>query len=149
MRMVSLLNILGVLLSIFSLSMLPPVFISFIYNENTASPFVISFSITLLTGLLLWLYFKNRSGDLKTRDGFIIVVLFWVVLSFFASIPLMLASNPHLSLTNALFESVSGLTTTGASVLTNLSSVSHSIIFYRQELQFLGGMGIIVLAVAI
>ena len=87
--------------------------------------------------------------ELKTRDGFWVVSLFWFVLCFFAAIPLMLANNLHESLTDAMFETVSGFTTTGATVLTGLDQLPHAILYYRQQLQFLGGMGIIVLAVAI
>ena len=83
------------------------------------------------------------------RDGFLIVVLFWTVLAIFGTTPLLLSPNPALSLTDALFESMSGLTTTGATVLTGLDNLPPSILYYRQQLQWLGGMGIIVLAVAV
>ncbi|MBT4987593.1 MAG: potassium transporter, partial [Proteobacteria bacterium] len=85
----------------------------------------------------------------RVRDGFLIVVLFWTVLAIFGTAPLLLSPNPALGLTDALFESMSGLTTTGATVLTGLDNLPPSILYYRQQLQWLGGMGIIVLAVAV
>ena len=87
--------------------------------------------------------------DLKLRDGFIIVVLFWFVLSTFASLPMVLSESLSISITDAIFESISGLTTTGATILNNIDDLPKSILFYRQYLQWLGGLGIIVLAVAV
>ncbi len=112
-------------------------------------PFIYAFNLTFGVGLFLWLPFHREKQELKTRDGFLVVVLFWTVLSFFAALPLMMAQHPHLSFTNAMFESVSGFTTTGASVLEHRDNLPHDIRYYRQQLQFFGGMGIVVLAVAI
>lgn len=123
--------------------------IDLIYQENTIDSFVTSYMVLLGTGVLLWLPVKNVKQDLRLRDGFIVVVLFWFVLSVSGSLPLILSEQLHISVTDAVFESVSGLTTTGATVLTELDTLPHSILFYRQELQWLGGMGIIVLAVAV
>ena len=92
---------------------------------------------------------RNARADLRLREGFLIVVLFWVVLGLSGALPFFLSENVDISFTNAVFESVSGLTTTGATVIIGLDSLPRSIAFYRQELQWLGGMGIIVLAVAI
>jgi len=86
---------------------------------------------------------------LKAREGFLIVVLFWLVLGAFASLPLIFLQEPNLSLADAVFEAFSGLTTTGATVLTGIEYLPKSVLFYRQQLQWFGGMGIIVLAVAI
>jgi len=97
---------------------------------------------------LLW-PFRHYVREMKTRDGFLIVVLFWTVLSVFGALPFLIASEPHIALTDAIFESVSGLTTTGASVLSGLDYFPHALLYYRAQLHFLGGMGIIVLAVAI
>ncbi len=145
----TIIRILGLLLMIFSLSMLPPAFIAMDYKEIGAPAFIAAFVMTLFIGSLLWLFNRQYSADLKTRDGFLIVVLFWFVLSLFGALPLMLAYHPHLTFTDAAFEAVSGLTTTGTTVLTGIDFLPHAIRFYRQELQFLGGMGIIVLAIAI
>ncbi len=139
----------GILLMLFSFTLIPPMLIDLIYQENTIDSFVTSYMVLLGTGVLLWLPVKNVKQDLRLRDGFIVVVLFWFVLSVSGSLPLILSEQLHISVTDAVFESVSGLTTTGATVLTELDTLPHSILFYRQELQWLGGMGIIVLAVAV
>ena len=143
------LRILGILLMLFSFSMAPPVLVSYIYNDGASLPFIIAFCITLMTGFILWAPVYRVRQDLRTRDGFLITVLFWTVLGIFGAIPLMLSETPHLSVVDAIFESLSGLTTTGATVITGIDSLPQSILYYRQQLQWFGGMGIIVLAVAI
>ena len=142
-------RILGVLLVLFSLASLPPMLVAWIYNEPEISLFTYTFIVTLLTGLGCWLPFYQTRHELRPRDGFLVTVMFWLVLSLFASIPFLLMEAPALNFTDAFFESMSGLTTTGATILTNIESLPRSILFYRQQLQWLGGMGIIVLAVAI
>ncbi|WP_299203069.1 TrkH family potassium uptake protein [uncultured Amphritea sp.] len=143
------LRILGLLLMIFSITMLPPLAISYGYHDGTHMAFTSGFIITLLTGFLIWAPVYRVREDLRTRDGFLITVLFWAVLGLFGSIPFMLSDDPGLSFVDAVFESLSGLTTTGATVMTGIDALPESILFYRQQLQWLGGMGIIVLAVAI
>lgn len=142
-------RILGILLMVFSISMLPPIGVSLIYDDGHDYAFVGAFAITLITGFLIWLPVYRVREDLRTRDGFLITVLFWVVLGLFGAIPLIISESPHLSIVDAVFESLSGLTTTGATVITGIDQLPKSILFYRQQLQWLGGMGIIVLAVAI
>jgi trk system potassium uptake protein TrkH len=149
MRYKVILRILGILLMIFSITMIPPVFVSAIYHDGAMSSFVVGFVITLFTGFLIWLPVHRIREDLRIRDGFLVTVLFWAVLGLFGAFPLMLADHPHLSFVDALFESLSGLTTTGATVITGIDYLPKSILWYRQQLQWLGGMGIIVLAVAI
>jgi len=136
-------------LGLFSITMLPPFVIAMFSQDGTASVFLKSFLIILLPGLSLWFPVRNVDKDLRLRDGFIVVVLFWAVLGISGSAPLLLLSSPEMSFTDAVFESISGLTTTGATVITGIDDLPESILFYRQELQWLGGMGIIVLAVAI
>jgi trk system potassium uptake protein TrkH len=143
------LRILGILLMIFSISMLPPLGISFLYDDGAELAFIAGFLITLMTGFFIWIPVYRVRQDLRTRDGFLITVLFWAVLGLFGSFPFMLTDVPHLSFVDAVFESLSGLTTTGATVITGIDDLPKSILFYRQQLQWLGGMGIIVLAVAI
>ena len=92
---------------------------------------------------------KKRNGDLRTKDGFIITIFFWTILAIFGSFPFFLANLDDISYIDALFESISGLTTTGATVFVGLDDMAKSLLFYRQLLQWLGGMGIIVLAVAV
>ena len=142
-------RVLGLLLMIFSLTMLPPILVAFIYGEDTSSTFALAFGITLLAGLVFWLPAKNERAEMRTRDGFLITVFFWLVLTTFGALPLMLSDALQLSFINALFESVSGLTTTGATVVSGLDNLPKSILYYRQQLQWLGGIGIVVIAVAI
>src|SRR5699024_10491569 len=110
-----------------------------IYGDGEMEAFAIGFAITLVTGLIAWLPVRNINTELKIRDGFLIVVLFWLVLSLFGAIPLWLATQPGMTITNAVFISVSGLTATGASVLTNIDSLPHAILFWRVLLVWLGG----------
>jgi len=133
----------------FSLTMLPPVIISLIFEEQSWLPFVEGFGLTLVAGLLFWLPVHRSRKDLRLRDGFVVVAAFWTVLGTFGAAPLYFADSPSMTLTDAIFESMSGLTTTGATVLTGLDQLPRAILYYRQQLQWLGGMGIIVLAVAV
>jgi trk system potassium uptake protein TrkH len=142
-------KVLGLLLMLFSLSMLPPVLISLIYQDGTVESFLSAFGLILTLGLLIWLPVHRTRQDLRVRDGFLVVVLFWSVLGLSGALPFMLADEPRLSFTDAVFESLSGLTTTGATVIIGIDELPQSILFYRQQLQWLGGMGIIVLAVAV
>jgi trk system potassium uptake protein TrkH len=103
----------------------------------------------LAAGALCWLPVRQQHRELRVRDGFVVVALFWSVLALVGALPFVLAEQPHMSFTDAMFESMSGLTTTGATVITGIDHLPKSIQFYRQELQWLGGMGIIVLAVAV
>ena len=129
--------------------MLPPMLVAYGYGDGALEPFIISFGLTLVTGFFCWLPVMNKRKELRLKDGFLVVVLFWFVLGLFGSLPFMLSINPHMSFTNAVFESFSGLTTTGATVITDIDHLPRAILYYRQQLQWLGGMGIIVLAVAI
>jgi len=150
MQLTIILRIIGMLLMIFSVTTLPPIVVSLIYSDSTLMPFVITFLATLLAGLVIWFPVRNHRKDLRLRDGFVVVVIFWTVLGLTGALPFMLSDEPQLSLTDAVFESMSGLTTTGATVITeSIDTLPPSILFYRQQLQWLGGMGIIVLAVAI
>ena len=142
-------RVLGLLLMVFSLSMLPPLVVALGYHEKVWHTFLLSFGVTLGTGLVLWLPFHNYKRELKARDGFLIASLYWSVLSFFAALPFVFASNPPVGWLDGIFEAVSGLTTTGASILSGLDQLPRSVLYYRQQLCFLGGMGIIVLAVAV
>ncbi len=142
-------RILGLLLMMFSLTMLPPIAFSVYYNDHSWLPFVEGFGLTLAAGALIWLPVHRTRKDLRLRDGFLIVAAFWTVLGTFGAAPLYFSDVLSLSFTNAVFESMSGLTTTGATILTGLDTLPVSILYYRQQLQWLGGMGIIVLAVAV
>ena len=142
-------KILGLLLSLFSIAMLPPLVIALVSQDETVIVFLFAFFLILVLGLILWLPVCKVEKDLRLRDGFIVVVLFWAGLGLTGATPFLLLSSLEMSFTDAVFESISGLTTTGATVITGIDNLPKSILFYRQELQWLGGMGIIVLAVAI
>ena len=142
-------RILGLLLTVFSFTLMPPFIVALMAQDGAAVAFASAFALTLGVGIISWLPVRRVRRELRLRDGFIVVVMFWFVLSAIGALPFILAEHPHLSLTDAMFESVSGLTTTGATVITNLEELPLSILYYRQQLQWLGGMGIIVLAVAV
>ena len=145
----SIIRILGLLIAIFSISMVPPAFVAYWYQDGAGVPFMLSFLLCLFIGFLIWYPNRQYRAELKVRDGFLIVVLFWIVLGAVGAIPLVLAERPNMNLASAMFEAFSGLTTTGATVLTGIELLPKAILYYRQQLQWLGGMGIIVLAVAI
>ena len=142
-------RVLGVLLTLFSVTMLVPAGVSLLYRDGATNAFLSAFAITLVTGLACWLPVRRQRAELRIRDGFLVTVLFWAVLGLYGAFPLMLSDQPQLSVTDAVFESLSGLTTTGATVIEGLDDLPRSILLYRQQLQWLGGMGIIVLAIAV
>ncbi len=143
------LKILGILLMLFSLTHITPLIIAVVSSDGAVVSFLSALAITWLGGFLLWLPARNSHHELRTRDGFLITTLFWTVLGIFGALPFYLYEGMGLSATDAIFESISGLTTTGATVITGLDTLPKSILFYRQQLQWLGGIGIIVVAVAI
>ena len=141
---------LGLLLMVFSFAQVPPILVDLIYSEGEYLTFVFSFILTVFGGLVLWWPFRAIKKGFRLREGVLIVVSFWIVLSLFGTLPFLITESiSNLSFSNAFFESMSGLTTTGATVLSQLDDLPKSILFYRQQLQWLGGMGIIVLAVAV
>lgn len=129
--------------------MLPPVLVSLFYSDGTASLFLISAAMLLALGLLIYLPVRQATQELRLRDGFLIVVGAWLVLVLVGALPFVLLTSPDLSYVDAVFESMSGLTTTGATIVTDIDALPRAVLYYRQQLQWLGGMGIIVLAVAI
>ena len=143
-------KILGILLMIFSLlGNAPPLLVSVLYDDGASGAFLKATLVLFVTGLLLWLATAGRQKELSNRDGFLVVTLFWAVLGTAGCLPFIFSPSVELSITDAVFESISGLTTTGATVISGLDELPQSILFYRQLLQWLGGMGIIVLAVAL
>jgi trk system potassium uptake protein TrkH len=130
------------------LTLLPPVAIAIGYGDGALRAFALSFALTLILGFICWLPTRHAQTELRHREGFIIVVLFWICISLLGSIPLLLDHHPE-TLTDAVFEAVSGITTTGATVLTNLDNLPHALLYYRAQLNFFGGLGIVVLAVAL
>ena len=128
MQIKSVIRILGLLLMLFSLAIIPPIIVSLVFQDNETWSFFYAGILIFVSGLLLWLPAAQAKTDLKLRDGFIIVVLFWFVLSSFASLPMILSDSLEISITNAIFESVSGLTTTGATILNEIDAFLTSIV---------------------
>ena len=149
MQLLVILRILGLLMMVFSSTLLPPIITGLIYKDGAVLPFVEAFVLTLVTGFLLYLPVRKHKQELRLRDGFLVVVLFWTVLGVAGGLPIYLSGIYEISVTDAIFESISGITTTGATVIVGIDLMPHSLLLYRQELQWLGGMGIIVLAVAV
>ena len=142
-------RILGILVALFSVTMIPPAIVSLIFQDGSGLPFLMAFILCLVTGILIWYPNRRHRKELRSKEGFLIVVLFWTVLASFGALPFLLLEQPEMSITDAFFESFSGLTTTGATVIEGIDYLPKAVQFYRQQLQWLGGMGIIVLAVAI
>ncbi len=142
----SIFNLLGILLAIFSLSFVPPLMLSVFYDEQLNEIFLYSFLFLITIGCLMWFTSRQKDLPLNISDGFIITTMFWVVLACAGSIPFYFFG---LSANDAIFESVSGITTTGATVIVGLDELPKSLLLYRQLLQWIGGMGLIILAVAV
>lgn len=142
------LSILGLLLTINGVAMLFTLPFTLYYGEDWR-PIVLSAAITVFAGLPAWLILnKNTERELKRRDGYLVVSLGWITMSFFGALPYVL-SGAIPDLTNAFFETMSGFTTTGATILTDIEATPKGILVWRSLTQWIGGMGIIVLAVAI
>ena len=139
---------LGFLLIVESIAMAIALLVSLIYQESDTLAFAISALISFGLGIITVLSTQKANKNIGKREGFIIVSLVWIVFSLFGSIPYML-SDAIPSFTNAFFETMSGFTTTGSSVLNNIEEMPHGILFWRSITQWLGGMGIIVLSLAI
>ncbi|MEW6165890.1 MAG: potassium transporter TrkG [Pseudomonadota bacterium] len=149
MRFLPVFRALGVIVSIFGIAMLAPLGVSMYLGDGAETAYDESIAITLLCGVLLWLgASRGGSAELRVRDGFLLVALTWTVLPFFGALPLLI-HIPGLSFTDAYFEATSGLTATGSTLLTGLDRLPTSINFWRTFMHWLGGMGVIVLAVAI
>ena len=140
-------RVLALLIFMFGLTMLVPLGLSWFLRDGAESAFDEAALLTLGTGLGLWYATRNEKRDLTIRDGFLMVALVWTVLPIYAALPLVIQLDA--SFTDAYFEAVSGLTTTGATVFEGLDTLPVSINFWRTQLVWLGGMGLIVLAVAI
>lgn len=140
--------ILGVLLLVEAAFLLICIPVTLIYEENDAVYFLISAGISFVIGGILWYFTRNNDKQMGKRDGYIIVSLVWIVFSVFGALPFFISKQIP-SYTDAFFETISGFTTTGASILNDIESLSHGMLFWRSLTQWLGGMGIIVLSLAI
>ena len=146
--MLAVAHVLGLMMAFFATTFIMPMVCSIIMQDGMFLDFAIAAGINVVLGLLIAALTRRHKRELKARDGFLLVTLAWVLMSASASIPFLIAL-PHLSFTDAYFEAVSGLTTSGGTVLTGLDNLPPSINFWRHALHWFGGIGIIVLAVAV
>lgn len=142
----SIINLFSILVLFFSLSFVFPIIVSFIFDDGAIFLFLKTMMSIALVGLFGLFLTRNIKNNLSQKDGFVIIVMFWIVLSFAGAIPFYFSG---MTLIDSIFESMSGITTTGATVISNLENMPESILFYRQLLQWMGGMGLIVLAIAV
>jgi trk system potassium uptake protein len=140
---------LGILILIFNIALLPPVLLSVMYQDGELPYLLIIWIDALLLGWIMWWPLRDKTLNLRRRDGFIIVTLFWFFLGLISAVPFFFHPHFEFSFSNAVFEAISAFTTTGATVIIGLEQLPPSILFWRQELQWLGGIGVIVTAVAI
>ena len=146
MNFKAIINLFSILVLFFSFSYVFPIVVSIVFNDNSLYLFLPAFIFVGILGLIGFLLTKGAQRDLSSKDGFVIIVMFWLVLSLAGSIPFYLSG---MSPIDSFFESMSGITTTGATVISNIESLPESLKFYRQLLQWMGGMGLIVLAIAV
>ena len=148
LRSLTALRVLGMLLMVFSITYILPIVTSLIYRDGMLADFALAMVMTLIAGCLMWLLTYRFKRELSIRNGYLLVVMMWTAMPLFATLPLLLVID-SLSFTDAYFETMSGMTTTGATTMTGLDNLPPSINLWRHELNWVGGMGIIVLAVAV
>ena len=144
----SVFNIIGILLCIEALAMLIPMVIDIIYNNSDWQIFFFTSLTTFFIGLVLYFSFRHKKNIIKVREAFFLTITSWILIAVFASLPFVYSSS-NLNYSNAFFESISGITTTGATVISNLDTLTEGVLIWRALLQWFGGIGIIVLALAI
>jgi len=149
MRWRYILNIIGILTFFFGLTMVIPLLVGLYYRDQSVIPLLKSMGITAIAGICLYFIFRSEKAEvISQREGMAIVAVGWTAVGLFGALPFYFGNGFH-GFVDAVFESVSGFTTTGASILTNIEAVSKGLLFWRSFIQWLGGMGIIVLSVAI
>ena len=146
-RYAPVLRALGMVIMLFGMTVLAPLTLSHVVDDGAQSAYDEAFGLTILCGMLLWARYRKVRRELTVRDGFLMVVLIWTLLPALATLPLML--HLGLSFTDAYFETMSGMTTTGATVLSGIDTLPMSINLWRHQLVWVGGMGLVVLAIAI
>ena len=146
--MLAVAHVLGMLMALFAVTFVLPLVSALVFQDGTFDDFAIAAGINVVIGLAIAGATRRYKRELKARDGFLLVTLTWVLMSLSAAVPLMIAL-PGISFTDAYFEAVSGLTTTGSTVITGLDNLPPSINLWRHALHWFGGIGIIVLAVAV
>ena len=149
MKFSPIIYLIGMLLCILSLFMMIPAFVDWLYGNNDWPAFVGASLLTLFVGAILYLSNRDSTTEhLELRQAFLLTNSAWISIALFGSLPFLL-SEIDMSFTDAIFESTSGITTTGATVINNLEATSHGILIWRALLQWLGGVGIIVMALAV
>jgi len=146
MNLNAIINLFSKLIIFFSISFIFPIIVSYLFNDGFYLYFIYTFFLIFSFGFIGLIYTRGKNTNLSQKDGFIIIALFWIVLSSAGSIPFYLSG---MSIIDSFFESMSGITTTGATTISNLGLMPESLLFYRQLLQWMGGMGLIVLAIAV
>ena len=144
----SVIHIIGLLLCIEAIAMMIPMLVDLMYGNSDWNGFFLSSLITFFIGLILYYSFKKEKIIIKIRQAFVLTIASWIIIAVFASLPFVYTSA-SLNYTDAFFESISGITTTGATVINNLDDLNEGILIWRSLLQWFGGIGIIVLAMAI
>ncbi|EOV8961442.1 TrkH family potassium uptake protein [Cronobacter turicensis] len=139
----------GFLVLLYSFSMLPPMLVALFCKDRSYFSFLVTFVTFFVPGCAAWLATRRQIAPLKTRDGFLIIVLFWILFSLISAMPFWLDNALGLNAAQALFEGVSGITTTGATIINDVSGLPKAYLYYRAQLNFIGGLGVIVLAVAV
>ncbi|EGV37530.1 TrkH family potassium uptake protein [Neisseria weaveri] len=147
-KVIPIIHVLSKLGVLFSFMLIVPTFVSYLFLDDAFSAFGQTALITITSSSLVWLLTRKYNRELRSRDGFTLVFMLWIGFAAIAAMPFYLYF-PNISYTDAFFEAMSGLTTTGATVMTSLDTLAPSVNFWRHMLNWLGGMGIIVLAVAI
>lgn len=147
-KVIPIIHILSKLGVLFSMLLLVPTLMSYFFLDSAFSAFARTALVTTFSSCTIWLLTLRYNRELRPRDGFTLVMMLWVLFAVVAAMPIYLYV-PHMSFTDAFFEAMSGLTTTGATVINSLDTLAPSINFWRHMLNWLGGMGIIVLAVAV
>ncbi|MDP2228643.1 MAG: TrkH family potassium uptake protein [Moraxellaceae bacterium] len=142
-------RILGILMLLYSVTLLPPMLLSLWLDDGGITAFSVALIEIVALGMLAWWPNRHQRDELTPRDGFVVVTLFWVVFGTIGAFPFLLSPHHALPFVDALFESFSGLTGTGSSVMADLDNIPPSLNYYRHQLCWLGGMGIVVLAIAI
>jgi len=144
------LSVVGILILFLGLAMIFPLFWGLYYGDQSVIPLLKSMGITIISGFIFFISFRRSKVELiRKREGMAIVAIGWTAAGLFGALPFYLSGGEFGSFVNAFFESVSGFTTTGSSILTDIEAVSRGLLFWRSLIQWLGGMGIIVLSVAI
>ena len=146
MAVKSIINLFSILVAFFSLSLLVPLVVSYIFDDGSSNIFITTFLLIFIPSIIAWQLTKKSKEEMGVKEGFVIITLFWIVLSLVGSMPFYLYG---MSFVDSFFESMSGITTTGATVISGLNNMPESVLFYRQLLQWMGGMGLIVLAIAV